>query len=693
VAEVDSAPRPPKAKKVLERLAAHGDVRTDPYYWVRDHSDPDVIAYVQAENEYAKAAMAHLAGLREKVRSEIVARMSDDEPMPPVDRNGFLYQSRTVPGKQYRRHTRRMADAASDEELVLDENEVAEGHEFFSIGAVKPSPDNTKLAFAADTDGSERMDLRVKDLESGVFLEDVLHNLDTFEWTNDGSAIYYIIFDETHRPHKVLRHVLGTDAGKDQVVYHEEDARHEYMVLSRSKTDDFIILATSSMTTSEVLYVDADVPDDEFKVLHPRKHGVRYYAVHAGDRFYIASNEDAENYELFEAPDTDPRRENWKTVLHHRKDVAISVSEPIPWIEVFEGHLAIFERRGGLCGIRIMVRTTGEEHSVALPEELSWVTPWENTRFKTDKLKFTYSSMQTPKTVFEYDMRKRTLTELRKDAIPGYDPSAYEASRLFARAMDGAMIPVFVLMRKGTALDGSSPMLLYGYGSYGDFEGPAPEFDPDALSLVDRGFIYARAQIRGGGDMGGAWHKQGAMLNKVATFSDFIAVAEHLTRNGYTSRERLTIRGRSAGGLLMGAVTNMRPDLFRAVVAEVPFVDVVTTQLDHTIPLVPGECEEFGDPSIEDQYWYMKAYSPYDCTSRKEYPRMLVTAGMNDPRVPYWEPVKWVAKMRDLKLDDNLLLLVTGIVQGHSGASGRYDHAGETALWMTFLLDSVGIRE
>jgi oligopeptidase B len=613
--------------------------------------------------------------------------------MPPIERNGFLYQSRTVPGKQYRQHIRRRTDGSSSEELVLDENEIAKGREFFGIGAVKPSPDNSKLAFAADTDGSERMDLRIKDLGTGAFLDDVLHNLDTFEWTNDGSAIYYITFNEAHRPYKVLRHVLGTDPEKDQVVYHEEDDRHEYMVLTRSRTDDFVILTTTSMTTSEVLYARADGPDCEFRVLHPRKHGVRYYAVHGGDRWLVVSDEDAENGELYEAPDTDPRRQNWRTVLAHRKDTAISASEPYLWVEPFEGHIAVFERHEGLSGIRIVDRTTGEEHTVALPEELCWAMPWENTQFRTDRLRFTYSSMVTPRIIFEYDMKGRALKELRKDIVPGYDPSAYETTRMSAKAMDGVKVPVFVLMRKGTPLDGSSPALLYGYGSYGDIEGPAPDFDPDVLSLVDRGFVYAKAQIRGGGDMGGAWHRQGAMMNKVATFSDFITAAEHLTAAGYTSRDRLTARGRSAGGLLMGAVANMRPDLFMAIVAEVPFVDVVTTQFDHTIPLVPGECEEWGDPTIEDEYWYMKAYSPYDSTSRKEYPRMLVTAGMNDPRVPYWEPVKWVAKIRDLKLDDNLLLLVTGIVQGHSGASGRYDHASETALWMTFLLDSVGIRE
>jgi oligopeptidase B len=608
--------------------------------------------------------------------------------------DGFLYYRRTEKGKQYPIHCRKfeyMDD--EEEEIVLDENEIAEGNAFFKVSLVRPSPDHNLLMYLADTDGSERHTLFVKDLETGETLPDRIANTHDAEWANDGRTIFYSTMGPDYRPDKVWRHELGKDPKGDELVYHERDPAYYYLEVTKTKSLEFIFVTVESATTSEVHYMSADKPKSEFRVFCPRKRNVTYFVLHWEDKFYIVTNEDAVNFKIMEVSASEPSRENWRDLVPHRERVAIDVSDPRPWVEVFKGHLVVFERENAQGRIRVYRLKDMSSYSIEFPERLYFVRPMPNPDPTSTKLRVKYWSWVTPTTVYDFDLETRLLDLRKRDVIPGHNPSEYASDMLFAKAKDGTRVPVSVVHKKGLRKDGSNPCFLYGYGAYGTFEWPTSEFDTVTLSLLERGFVCAYAHIRGGADMGRMWHGEGRMLKKMNSFTDFIACAEHLVKEGYTSPRKIAAFGRSAGGLLMGGIANLRPDLFGVVVAEVPFVDGVTTMLDQSIPLTVGELEEWGNPAIKEHYDYMLQYSPYDNVVAKAYPNMLVTAGFNDSRVQYWEPLKWVARLRAKKTDDNIILLKTGMSEGHAGASGRYDHLKYDSFVYAFILDRLGVTD
>lgn len=685
--------KPPVARRVPKEIVLHGETIVDDYYWLRDRANPGVIEYIEAENRYTDAMMRRTEPLQKKLFEEFRSRLPDIDVSVPVRRGEFYYYTREEKGKQYPTYCRRKVGNDAQEEVILDVNELARGNEFFSVDVVKPSPDNRYLAYLADVDGSERHTAFFKDLASNELLPETMNMVQDIEWANDGRTCFYSVLDGEFRPYKVYRHVLGTEPEEDVEVFHEEDKSYYYLLLERTKSGRFVTITVESATTSEVRYVSADRPKEPFRVFSPRRHMVEYYLRHHDDRWFIVTNEAARNFKIMTAPVDRPGKENWEVFLPHRDSVCIDVNNPVPYVEVFRNHIAVFEREACVQRIRVIDLRTRESHLVELPEQLMTLTPKENLDFESHVLRFEYSSLLTPPTVYDYDMELRQLMLLKQKKVPGYDPSRYAVERIHATAQDGTKVPISLVYPKGLRRDGKNPCYLYAYGAYGDFTGASPKFDPHRLSLLDRGFVCALAHIRGGGDLGRDWHEQGRVLTKRNSFTDFIACAEHLIRQGYTSKERLAIRGRSAGGLLMGAVVTMRPDLFKVVVAEVPFVDAVMTMLDDTIPLTAGEFEEWGDPKIREHYEYIRSYSPYDNIRRTSYPDMLVTSGWNDSRVQYWEPTKFVAKLRAHKTDDNLLLLKTNILQGHMGASGRIDSLRHYAFMYAFILDRLGIKD
>jgi oligopeptidase B len=685
--------RPPVARKVPKRLKLHDDVRMDDYHWMRDRANPGVIEYIEAENRYALDFMKHTESLQRSLFEELKSRTNETDSSVPERIDDYYYYTRTEAGKQYPIHCRKKGSLDGDEEIILDENRVANGNVFFKVCLVKVSPDHNMVLYLADKNGSEKYTLFVKDLRTGNLLKDQMVETSDAEWANDNKTIFYSVMDVEYRPYKVFRHVLGTDPKHDVEVIHERDAGYYYMELAKTRSRDYILITVESATTSEVHYVRADRPTDPFMLIRPRKHGMTYFAVHHDNQFFIVTNEDAINFKIMEAPTLDPTAKNWKELVPHRKTVAIDVSDPHPWVEAFEDHLVVFERERAQGRIRVYDMKDMSSHLIEFPESIYFVMPIKTSDPKSNKLRLKYWSLVTPTRVYDYDLRTRTLELMKQEEISGYDSSDYVQEMVFATSKDGTKIPITLVHRKGLKTDGKNPAYLYGYGAYGTFEWASSGFNTKLVSLLSRGFVCASAHIRGGGEMGRGWHHDGRMLKKRNSLTDFIACAEHLIAEGYTSSDRLVIRGRSAGGLLMGAVTNLRPDLFKVVVAEVPFVDGVTTMLDPTIPMTVGEFEEWGNPTIKEHYDYIKGYSPYDNVMAKDYPNMLITSSLNDSRVPYWEPVKWAAKLRALKTDDNIVLMRTGIVEGHAGASGRYDYARWFAFMYAFILDRFGMNE
>ncbi len=690
----EEGPRPPVCRKVPHTIVTHGHERVDEYFWLRDRSNPGVIEYIEAENRYAADMMKHTEPLQRSLFEEMRERTAETDESVPETMDGFLYYRRTEKGKQYPIHCRKfeyMDD--EEEEIVLDENEIAEGNVFFKVSLVRPSPDHNLLMYLADTDGSERHTLFVKDLETGETLPDRIANTHDAEWANDGRTIFYSTMGPDYRPDKVWRHELGKDPKGDELVYHERDPAYYYLEVTKTKSLEYILVTVESATTSEVHYMSADKPKSEFRVFCPRKHNVTYFVLHWEGKFYIVTNEDAFNFKIMEVSASESSRENWRDLVPHRERVAIDVSDPHPWVEVFKGHLVVFERENAQGRIRVYRLKDMSSYSIEFPERLYFVRPMPNPDPTSTKLRVKYWSWVTPTTIYDFDLETRLLDLRKRDVIPGHNPSEYASDMLFAKAKDGTRVPVSVVHKKGLRKDGSNPCFLYGYGAYGTFEWPTSEFDTVTLSLLERGFVCAYAHIRGGADMGRMWHGKGRMLNKMNSFTDFIACAEHLVKEGYTSPRKIAAFGRSAGGLLMGGIANLRPDLFGVVVAEVPFVDGVTTMLDQSIPLTVGELEEWGNPAIKEHYDYMLQYSPYDNVVSKAYPNMLVTAGFNDSRVQYWEPLKWVARLRAKKTDDNIILLKTGMSEGHAGASGRYDHLKYDSFVYAFILDRLGVTD
>ncbi len=678
-----TASQPPKAKVVPKKTTAHGETRTDNYFWLREKTNPEVISYLEAENAYTSGVMKDTEALREKLYTEMVGRIQEDDLSVPVRRGEFFYYTRTQKGKQYSLWCRKKGQDGA-EQVMLDGNAMAEGHEYFVIGAVAPSPDQNLLAYAQDTAGDEEMTVRVKRLETGEHLPDQIEKAAaTLVWAEDGKTLFYPVLDAAKRPYKLMRHTLGTAASEDVEVWHEKDERFNVGV-AKTLSRGYILLTLDSQTTSEIRYIKSTEPHGEWKMLVPRVQDVEAEAVHHGDSFYIRISDTSKTFRLVQAPVAEPLKEKWKEVLAARPDVTLEE------IEAYRDHLITVERDAGLRKIRVRKLSNGDEHFVTMPEASYTLAVGGSIEFDSPVVRFVYTSLVTPSSTYDYDMdsRQRTLLK-RQPVLGGYNPDDYATERITATARDGVKVPVSLVYRKGFKKDGAAPALLYGYGAYGI---PSDAyFSSDRISLLNRGFVFAIAHIRGGGDLGKPWHEAGRMLNKRNSFTDFIAAAEVLTAQKYTSPKKLAILGGSAGGLLMGAVVNLRPDLFGAVVAKVPFVDVVNTMEDASLPLTVGEYEEWGNPSDEKYYGYIRGYSPYDNVESQVYPNMLVTAGLNDPRVSYWEPAKWVAKLRTVKKGENLLLMKTNMGAGHFGASGRYERFKETAFDYAFLLKALGL--
>ncbi len=683
---VSRGPTPPAAPRIPHATTVHGDTLTDNYHWLRNRDDPKVIEYLQAENEYTKASMAHTVPLQTRLYEEMKGRIKETDLTVPVKIDDYYYYTRTFEGKQYRVHCRKRGGLDAAEEILLDQNELAQGKAYFRVGVYSVSPSHRLLAYSTDTAGSETYTLRIKDLESGKLLvEEIPNTYYSFAWANDDRTLFYSTLDSAKRPYKIFRHVLGTNPSTDQLIYHEPDEKF-HVGVSKTRSRRFILLSANSMVTHEVRYLDADRPTGEFKIIHPRQQGMEYGVEHHGEHFYIVTNDGAKNFKLMKTPTAKPTKENWTEVLAHRPTVKIDD------VDAFQDHLVIYEREAGLRKMRVRSLADGQEFYPPFPEPVYTFSAMDNEEFATSLVRFNYTSLITPPSVFDYDMKTRTR-ELKKqdEVLGGYDPSRYQSERLLATAADGTTVPISIVYKKGMVRNGDNPTLLYGYGSYG--ASMDPRFSSNRLSLIDRGFVYAIAHIRGGGEMGRPWYEDGKLLNKKHTFTDFIACAEHLIAQRYTSPARLAIQGGSAGGLLMGAVTNMRPDLFKVVVAQVPFVDVINTMLDASIPLTVIEYEEWGNPNDPAYYAYMLSYSPYDNVVAKEYPNILITSGLNDPRVAYWEPAKWTAKLRAAKTDRNRLLMRTNMGAGHAGASGRYDYLKEIAFDYAFILDTMGTTQ
>ncbi|MDX2244352.1 MAG: S9 family peptidase [Leptolyngbyaceae cyanobacterium bins.302] len=673
-----SSTLPPIAAKHPQLLTAHGDERVDEYYWLRDRDNPEVLTYLEAENEYTKVKMQHTEALQMALYDEMLGRIQETDLSVPYQKGEFYYYTRTETGKAYPIFCRKQGNLDAAEEVLLDQNLLAEGHDFLELGVLTVSPNHRVLAYSIDTSGAERYVLRFLDLKTHDHFPEEIPDTAAVVWGNDNQTVFYAQLDEANRPYKLWRHRLGS-LGEDELLHHEPD-EFFYLNVGKTRSEAYILLSLESKVTSEVHFLDANQPQGMFQVIQPRSQGVEYGVEHHREHFYITTNENALNFKLMQAPVSAPGKENWETVIPHREDVLLE------GVSAFAKHLVVHERKAGLPTIQIRQVETGDSHYIAFPDPTYNVGEGANAEFNTNILRFNYTSLITPWSVFDYNMDTQER-ELKKETpvLGGYDRSQYESDRLMALATDGTPVPISIVYRKGTDRNGANPLLMMGYGSYGySFD---PGFSSNRLSLLDRGVVVAIAHIRGGSEMGRRWYEDGKFLQKKNTFTDFIACAEYLIDQGWTSSSHLAILGGSAGGLLMGAVINERPDLFHAVVADVPFVDVVTTILDDDLPLSILEREEWGDPNDKTYYDYMKSYSPYDNVAAMDYPNLLITAGLNDSRVAYWEPAKWTAKLRSLKTDSNVLLLKTNMGAGHGGASGRYESLKEIAFEYAFLLD------
>jgi oligopeptidase B len=674
-------------KKIPTKLEKHGHVQVDDYYWLRDRENPEVIKYLTEENDYAAKEMAHTRAFEEKLFAEIKGRFKQTDMSVPYKREDYFYYTRYEEGKEHPIYARKRDSLDAPEEIMLNANTLAEGHEFFSIGGSTVSAGQDVLAYAVDTQGRRIYTAYLKDLTTGEMLPDVLVNVtENLTWANDNKTLFYGKQDETTlRQYQIYRHILGTDPAQDQLVYQEDDETFVAYIF-KTKSKKFLMIVASHTNSQEYRYLEADQPFGDFKIFLPREREHEYHVDHFQDRFIIRTNHQAKNFRLMWTPLEKPGRENWQEIIAHRNDVYVGD------FDLFQEYLVVEERARGLTQIRVMPWAGGPGYYLEFDEPAYRANLNVNLQFDTSMLRFEYTSMKTPLSIYDYNMAARSKTLLkREEVLGGFDPENYAIERLYAPATDGTLIPLSILYRKGLNKDGGNPLLLYGYGAYG--LSIDASFASPRLSLVDRGFVFAIAHVRGGQEMGRQWYEDGKLLKKKNTFTDFVACAEFLMSEKFTSRERLFAMGRSAGGLLMGAVSNARPDLFKGIVAEVPFVDVITTMLDSSIPLTTGEYDEWGDPNQRESYDYMLSYSPYDNVERKAYPAMLITGGLHDSQVQYWEPAKWAAKLREFKADNNRLLLKTNMDAGHGGASGRFRRHHETAFSYAFLLDLAGIEE
>jgi oligopeptidase B len=676
--------QPPVTDKKPKVTEINGDKLVDNYFWLREKTNPAVIAHLEAENAYTDAVMKPTVALQEKLYNEILSHIKQTDNTVPYRSGDYFYYSRTVEGQQYSILCRKHGSLKAPEQVLLDLNEMAKGQKFMSVGSFAPSDDGNLLAFSTDNTGYRQYTLQVKNLKTGELLPEKIERVDNVAWAADNKTLFYVTEDAvTKRNDKLFRHVLGSD--KYELIYDEKDELFDIGV-GRSRDQAVIFLGAYSKTSNEFRYLPASDPQAAWKIILPRQADHEYDVDHRADLFYIRTNKGAKNFRVVTAPVSDPSEKNWKEFVAHRPAVKID------GIDLFSDHAVLSEWENGLEQIEIVNLKNNQRHRVAFPEPVYSAGISNNHEFNTSLVRYNYQSLATPSSVFDYDMNSRKATLLKQTEVPGgFDKNNYKTERVFATAADGTKIPMSVVYRTTVKRDGSAPLLLYGYGSYGI--SIPPSFSASRLALLDRGVVYVIAHIRGGGELGEPWRDAGRMMNKINTFTDFIACAEHLVNNKFTSKDRLAIQGGSAGGMLMGAVTNMRPDLFKAVIAQVPFVDVLNTMLDASLPLTTSEYIEWGNPNEKAAYDYMKKYSPYDNVHKANYPAMLVKVSLNDSQVPYWEGSKLVAKLRDYKTDNNPLLLKVNMGAGHGGASGRYDAIHETAFDYAFVLWQVGKME
>jgi oligopeptidase B len=670
-------PMPPDAKKIPTTTTLHGDTRQDDYAWLREKDNADVLAYLKAENAYTDEVMAGTKAFQETLYQEMLGRIKEDDSTVPYRRGAHFYYSRTEKGKQYPIYCRKAGSLDAPEEVMLDLNAMAEGHSFFSLGAYTVSDDGNLLAYTTDITGFREYTLYVKDLRTGRLLPRAIERVASVAWAGDDATVFYVTEDEAKRPYRLWRYRPGV-AGSD-LIYEEMDALFRIGV-ERSRSRAYLFLGAGSFTSSEWRYILADHPTALWTMLLPRENDHEYAVDHGGERFYIRTNGGGRrNFRLVSAPVDDPRPERFTELIPHRDTVMLED------VEVFANHFVAHERAGGLIRLRVIMLASGAEHHVEFPEPTYEVSADHNHEFITRLYRFRYQSLITPASVFDYDVHTRERTLLKQtEVLGGYDPGRYRSERLHATALDGVQVPISLVCRTETPRDGTAPMLLTGYGAYGM---PYPvTFSSNRLSLLDRGYTIAIAHIRGGGELGKRWHDDGRMMSKRNTFTDFIAAGEHLAKEGYTTADRLVIEGGSAGGLLIGAVLNLRPELCRAAVMRVPFVDVINTMLDESLPLTVGEFEEWGNPKVREQYEYMKSYCPYTNLAARAYPAVLVKTSLNDSQVMYWEPAKWVARLRALNAGAPAALFKINLDAGHGGASGRYDYLREIALDYAWVL-------
>ena len=684
--KMKSKKTPPKAKKIEKIFTEFGNKRIDNYYWLKDRENPEVIAYLDAENEYTSSVMMDTESLQKNIYEEIVGRIKQNDMSVPYQLNGYEYYTRFEEGKEYPVYCRKKIKENAAEEIMLNGNEMAKGHAFFQIGGWEVSHNNEYLVYTIDTVSRRKYTIYIKNLKTGKVYKDKIPNTSgNVTWANDNQSLFYAIKDETLRPYQILKHKLGDDPKNDQLVYHEKDATF-YTYVYKTKSEKYIVISSESTLSSEHRIIDAFRPADKFKVFQKRQPELEYDIAHQDNRWLIRTNHNARNFRLMEAEEDRTNIEHWQEIIPNRDEVLLE------YVNVFKDFFILGERENGLPTLRIFNIKKATDHYIDFGESDYFAYTAINPDFNAHKIRYVFTSLKTPESVFEYDMiSKQTKLLKQEEVLGGYEASAYVTERIYAPARDGEEIPISIIYKKGFKKDGSQPLFLYAYGSYG--ASMESYFRSARLSLLDRGFTYAVAHVRGGEEMGRYWYEDGKLLKKKNTFFDFIDCGHYLIDQKYTSNEKIFAGGGSAGGLLIGAVINYDPMLFKGVIAAVPFVDVINTMLDETIPLTTSEYDEWGNPNQEEYYNYMLSYSPYDQVEAKAYPNMLVTTGLHDSQVQYWEPAKWVAKLRELKTDNNLLLLHTNMDFGHGGASGRFERYKETALEYAFMLKLLGIEK
>lgn len=680
---------PPKADKIAKNLEMHGDVRDDSYYWLNDRENAEVIDYLERENDYYDKMTAHTDGFKDDLFEEMKSRIKEDDASVPYFYNGYYYITRYETGQDYPIYSRKKGSLDAEEEILFNVNDMAKGHSYFNMNGLNVSPDNKWVAYGVDTVSRRKYTIHIKNLETNEILKETIPlTTGGSTWANDSKTLFYTKKDEqTLRSNQIFRHIKGTPAASDKLIFTEEDETFGTYIY-KTKSEKYLVIGSYSTLTSEFQILDANKPNGDFKVFQPRTRGLEYSISHFGDQFYIVTNlNNATNFKLMKTSESNTNMEDWVEVIPHRDDVYLED------IDIFKEYLVVSERENGLNKIHIQRWDGTEDYYLPFERETYTASPTQNIEFDTKILRYAYNSLGTPASIIDFNMETREKEVKKQTEVLGgnFDPANYEEKRVWATAADGTKIPVSMIYRKGMKKDGSNPLLQYGYGSYGATMDPY--FSSVRLSLLDRGFIYAIAHVRGGQYLGRQWYENGKLLTKKNTFTDFIDVSKFLIAEGYTSPDHLYAQGGSAGGLLMGAVVNMAPELYNGVIAAVPFVDVVTTMLDDSIPLTTGEYDEWGNPNEKEYYDYMKSYSPYDNVSAQEYPNMFVTTGLHDSQVQYWEPAKWVAKLREMKTGDNILLLHTNMEAGHGGASGRFEGLKEVAKNYAFFLDLEGKTE